>query len=172
VIASMARREGPAMLPDMRKLLPIVAAAIAALTLTSLSPASAHKSKSHAFTVTTQTIAETPIDHTKPPKLGDTNQITEDVYRNGKKVGTSDLTCTLVRLDLPKQFFAAECFNTTVLPEGQITAQGYVTSNEIEKVPFKQAITGGTGAYARAHGELTVDEAGDGPAHLTFDLGR
>ena len=158
----------------MRKLLPIVAAALAALTITSLSPASAHKPRDDKlFTVTTKTIAETPIDFTKPPKLGDTNVITEDVYRYGKKVGTSDLQCTVVRVDLTKGlFFAAQCFNTTVLPDGQITAQGYVTSNELEKVPFKQAITGGTGAYRNARGELTVDEAGDGPAHLTFDLRR
>jgi hypothetical protein len=39
-----------------------------------------------------------------------------------------------------------------------------------QKVPFDQAITGGTGAYKGARGQLTVDEAGDGPAHLTFDL--
>jgi hypothetical protein len=160
----------------MRKLLPIVAAAVAALTLTSLSPASAHKHeqpKSHVFTITTKTIDEANIDVGEPGfSLGDSNVITEDVYRDGKKVGTSDLTCTLVRLDPVKHFFAAECLNTTVLPGGQITAQGYATSNEIEKVPFKQAITGGTGAYKGAHGELTVDEAGDGPAHLTFDLGR
>jgi hypothetical protein len=156
----------------MRKILPIVAVALAALTVTSLSPASAHKSSDRVFTVTTTTIDQTPIDVTKPPKLGDSNIITEDVYRNGKKVGTSDLQCTMVRLDLAKHFFAAQCFNTTVLPDGQITAQGYVTSNEIEKVPFKQAITGGTGAYRNARGELTVDEAGDGPAHLTFDLRR
>jgi allene oxide cyclase-like protein len=156
----------------MRKILPIVAVALAALTITSLSPASAHKANDRVFTVTTKTIDETAIDVTKPPKLGDTNVITEDVYRYGKKVGTSDLQCTLVRIDLAKHFFAAQCFNTTVLPDGQITAQGYVTSNEIEKVPFKQAITGGTGAYRNARGELTVDEAGDGPAHLTFDLRR
>jgi len=156
----------------MRKILPIVAVALAALTITSLSPASAHKPNDRVFTVTTKTIDQTPIDVTKPPKLGDSNVITEDVYRYGKKVGTSDLQCTMVRLDLAKHFFAAQCFNTTVLPDGQITAQGYVTSNEIEKVPFKQAITGGTGAYRNARGELTVDEAGDGPAHLTFDLRR
>jgi len=157
----------------MRKLLPILAAAVAALTLISLSPASAHKANNdRVFTVTTTTIDKTPHDVTKPPELGDTDVITEDVYRYGKKVGTSDLQCTLVRIDLPKHFFAAQCFNTTVLPEGQITAQGYVTSNEIEKVPFKQAVTGGTGAYRNARGELTVDEAGDGPAHLTFDLRR
>ena len=154
----------------MRKLTIIAAAALAALTVTSLSPASAHKPHGQVFTVTTQTIDETPIDFTKPPKLGDSNVITEDVYRYGKKVGTSDLQCTVVRVNLPK--FAAQCFNTTVLPEGQITAQGYVTSDQVERVPFKQAVTGGTGAYKGARGELTVDEAGDGPAHLTFDLRR
>ena len=155
----------------MRKLiLPIVAAAVAAIALTSLTPASAHQSRGHAFTITTKTIDETPVDITKPPRLGDTNVITEDVIQNGKKIGTSDLMCTVVRLDLAKHFFAGQCLNTTVLPGGQITAHGYVTSDQIEKVPFEQAITGGTGAYTGARGVLTVDEAGDGPAHLTFDL--
>ena len=73
------------------------------------------------------------------------NVITEDVYKNGKRVGTSDIQCTIVRIQMPK--FAAQCFNTTTLPGGQITAQGIVTSDELEKVPFEQAVTGGTGAY-------------------------
>ncbi|HEY7073812.1 MAG TPA: hypothetical protein VH418_00520 [Solirubrobacteraceae bacterium] len=157
----------------MRKLiLSIAAAALATASFTSLSPAFAHKHKpqGHVFTITTKTLAETP--HDGPPTLGDVSVITEDAYRGSKKVGTSDLSCTMVRLDLAKHFFAAQCFNTTVLPEGQITSQGYVTSDQIEKVPFEQAITGGTGAYRNAHGVLTVDEAGDGPAHLTFDLTR
>jgi hypothetical protein len=157
----------------MRKLLPILAAAVAALTLTSLSPASAHRHESRDFTITTKTLGESRFDVGDPGlSVGDSNVITEDAYRDGKKVGTSDLTCTMVRVDAVKHSFAIECLNTTVLPEGQISAQGVVTSAEIEKVPFKQAITGGTGAYKNAHGELTVDEAGDGPAHLTFDLGR
>jgi hypothetical protein len=154
----------------MRKLiLSIAAAALAAASLTSLSPASAHQ-QGHVLKLTTKTLAETP--HGGPPSLGDVSVITEDAYRGGKKVGTSDLSCTVVRADPAKHFFAAQCFNTTVLPEGQITSQGYVTSDQIEQVPFEQAITGGTGAYRSARGVLTVDEAGDGPAHLTFDLGR
>ena len=75
-----------------------------------------------------------------------------------------------MRLDPVQHSFATECFNTTVLPGGQIAAQGVVTSDELEQVPFKQAITGGTGAYKAVRGQLTVDEAGDGPAHLTFDV--
>jgi hypothetical protein len=168
----MAGGRGGRMLPAMRKLILPAIIAAAVIALTSLSPASAHPPKSHVFTVTTKTIDETPVDHTKPPKLGDTSVITEDVVAGDKKIGTSDLTCTMVRLDLAKHFFAAECFNTTVLPGGQITSQGYVTSDQIEKVPFEQAITGGTGAYAGARGVLTVDEAGDGPAHLTYSLLR
>jgi hypothetical protein len=159
----------------MRKLLPIIAAAAAALTLISLSPASAHRHEpgGHGFTITTKTLGESRFDVGDTGlSVGDSNVITEDAYRDGKKVGTSDLTCTMVRVDAVKHSFAVECLNTTVLPEGQISAQGVVTSAEIEKVPFKQAITGGTGAYKNARGELTVDEAGDGPAHLTFDLRR
>ena len=72
----------------------------------------------------------------------------------------------------PKFFFAGQCLNTTTLPGGQITAQGVATSDEIEKVPFQQVITGGTGIYKGVGGVLTVDEAGDGPAHLTFELVR
>jgi len=157
----------------MRKLLPIIAAAVAALTLISLSPASAHKPERHAFTITTKVIDQARADVGEPgPSRGDVSVITEDAYRDGEKVGTSDVWCTTVRLDPVKHFFAAQCSNTTVLPGGQITTQGYVTSDEIEKVPFKQAITGGTGVYRGARGELTVDEAGDGPAHLTFDVTR
>jgi Allene oxide cyclase barrel like domain len=158
----------------MRKLiLSIAAAALAAASLTALSPASAHDHHGRVVKLTTKTLVESRVDVGEPgPTLGDGNVITEDAYRDGKKVGSSDLACTILRLDLPQHFFGAQCFNTTVLPDGQITSQGYVTSDEIEKVPFKQAITGGTGAYRGARGELTVDEAGDGPAHLTFDLGR
>jgi hypothetical protein len=157
----------------MRKLLPILAAAVAALTVTSLSSASAHHPKRHVFTITTKTIDQSQIDVGKPgPSLGDSNVITEDAYIAGKKVGTSDLTCTIVRLDPVTHKFAGQCLNTTVLPDGQITAQGVVTSDEIEQVPFRQSITGGTGAYKNARGQLTVDEAGDGPAHLRFGLTR
>jgi hypothetical protein len=75
-----------------------------------------------------------------------------------------------VRVELPK--FAVQCFNTTSLPGGQITAQGIVTSEQIEQVPFQQAVTGGTGVYEGVRGQLTVDEAGDKPAELTFELSR
>ena len=144
-------------------------AILAAVVIAQPSEASHYGPKD--FTLTGKTLANEQIDVGEPgPSLGDMNVITEDVYRHGKRVGTSDITCTVVRIQMPK--FAVECFNTTTLPGGQITAQGIVTSDQIEKVPFLQAVTGGTGAYKGVTGELTVDEAGDKPAALIFDLSR
>ena len=151
----------------MRYLL-LAAALVAAALIASPSQAS---HKHDVLTLTGKTLANEQIDVGKPgPSLGDMNVITEDVYRKGKRVGTSDIACTVVRIQMPK--FAAQCHATTTLPGGQITTQGIVTSDQIEQAPFVQAVTGGTGAYEGATGELTVDEAGDGPATLTFELSR
>jgi hypothetical protein len=176
----MARGGGGRMLRPMKKLLPIAAVALTALMLTTLSSASAtpshpaHQPSKQVFTLTTKTLDQADIDVGEPGlSLGDSNVITEDAYRDGKRVGTSDLNCTIVRLQLaPKFSFAGQCLNTTTLPGGQITAQGVATSDEIEKVPFRQAITGGTGIYKGVGGALTVDDRGDGPAQLTFELVR
>jgi allene oxide cyclase-like protein len=156
------------MLPGMNRILLIAAALVAAALIASPSQAS-HKDK--VLALTGKMLANEQVDVGKPgPSLGDMNVITEDVYRNGKRVGTSDIQCTVVRIQPPK--FEAQCFNTTSLPGGQITTQGIVTSDQLEKVPFDQAVTGGTGAYKGVSGQLTVDEAGDGPATFTFDLSR
>jgi hypothetical protein len=144
-------------------------AIVAAIVIAQPSEASHYGPKD--FELTGQTLANEQVDIGEPgPSLGDMNVITEDVYRNGKRVGTSDITCTVVRIQMPK--FAVECFNVTSLPEGQISAHGVVTSDQIEKVPFDQPITGGTGAYKGVSGQLNVDEVGDKPAVLTFDLSR
>ena len=151
----------------MRIILPIAAVVAAALIV---SPSQASH-KDQVVKLTGKTLAVEQVDAGKPgPSLGDQQVLTEDVYRDGKRVGTSDIQCTIVRVQLPK--FAVQCFNTTSLPEGQITAQGVVTSDQLEQVPFAQAVTGGTGAYKGVRGELTVDEVGDKPAEFTFALSR
>jgi hypothetical protein len=76
----------------------------------------------------------------------------------------------MVRVDPTTHAFTGRCDNVTSLPTGQITAAGLVTSAQEETTPFVQAITGGTGLYKRAHGQLTVSEAGPQPATLAFDL--
>ena len=151
---------------------PRISLAIAAVAAAALVAAPSQASdKERVLRLTTKTLAVEPVDAGKPgPSLGDRQVLTEDVYRNGKRVGTSDVECTVVRIDGPK--FAAQCLTTTVLPGGQITAQDIATSEQIEKSPFQHAVTGGTGKFEGASGQLTVDEAGSGPATLTYELAR
>jgi hypothetical protein len=98
------------------------------------------------------------------PSTGDQQIITMDVFKGAKRIGESHVVCTVVRAGV------AQCDNVTSLPGGQLVATGLVTDAQEETSPFVQAITGGTGAYRNAHGQLTVSEAGPQPATLTFEL--
>jgi hypothetical protein len=161
-------------LPSPR-LLAVVVAVLAALAAAVVlaAPSQADHDHGKILKLTGKTLAVEQVDAGKPgPSLGDANVITEDVYRDGKRVGTSDIHCTVVRLDPAAQTFEAQCLNTTTLAGGQITAQGIVRSDQLEQAPFTQAVTGGTGIYSGVGGQLTVDEAGDGPAKFTFALTR
>jgi hypothetical protein len=167
----MRLRGPPRKLPGMNISPRISLAAVAVVGAALIASPSQASHKDQELRLTGKTLAVEQVDAGEPgPSLGDRQIITEDVYRNGKRVGTSDIECTVVRIDGPK--FAAQCLNTTSLSGGQITAQGVVTSDQMEQVPFVQAVTGGTGVYAGVGGELTVDEAGDEPAELTFELTR
>jgi hypothetical protein len=59
---------------------------------------------------------------------------------------------------------------TVSLPEGQLTAQGLATVTETSPQPFTLAITGGTGAYRTAHGQLQVAPASETERHYTLTL--
>ncbi|WP_028067252.1 allene oxide cyclase barrel-like domain-containing protein [Solirubrobacter soli] len=143
------------------RLLPIP---IVALALTAAG-ASAHEN-GKAFEVTGKVIAPpTMIDLGTPgPGVGDQQIISMDVFKGAQKIGSSHVVCVRVRADV------AQCDNVTHLPAGDIVATGLVTDAQEETSPFIQAITGGTGAYRNAHGQLTVSEAGPQPATLRFEL--
>jgi hypothetical protein len=121
------------------------------------------------FKLTGKTVGFTKLDLGDPgDSVGDQQIISMDVFAGTKRVGDSHVVCTTVRMDAAGSI--AQCDNVTSLPTGQIAATGLVTSAQEETSPFTQAITGGTGAYKQAHGQLTVSEAGPQPAVLTFDL--
>lgn len=106
--------------------------------------------------------------------LGDQVVFTNDLFKRGTKVGKDGGTCTLVRLaeDGSASF---QCLGTNELPDGQITVQGMVTygpGEEIKEDPFLLAITGGTGAYKTAHGQVRVIEVSSQKLHLTFRIIR
>ena len=71
----------------------------------------------------------------------------------------------------PPQAQTDQCVATLSLPRGQITAQGLV--DRTGPVPITVAITGGTGAYRTAHGEVETsgpNDAGDEPLTLKLIL--
>jgi type 1 fimbria pilin len=143
------------------RLLPIP---IVALALTAAG-ASAHDNGKR-FELTGKVVAPpTTIDLGAPgPGVGDQQIISMDVFKGAQRVGESHVVCVTVRAGI------AQCDNVTNLPGGQIAAAGLVTDAQEETSPFTQAITGGTGAYRNARGQLTVSEAGPQPATLTFEI--
>ena len=114
-----------------------------------------------------------------PPglSLGDSFVATENLFRQGNKAGTDHATCTLTRLEPPTgapKRFAAQCLATLVLPEGQVTAQGVRTGALSQRQPprFTLAITGGTGAYNTAHGQIRIVDLNATDSRLTLTLIR
>ena len=109
--------------------------------------------------------------------LGDYFVATENLFRQGNKVGTDHAVCTLTRLAPPTgapKRFAAQCLVTLLLPEGQITLQGVRTGSLSAQQPprFTLAITGGTGAYTTAHGQVRIVDINATDSRLTLTLIR
>jgi hypothetical protein len=95
---------------------------------------------------------------------------TNDLSRKGKKVGIDGGVCTIVRfIDGASTL---HCNGINELPGGQITTAGLVTygpDEAFKKDPYYFAITGGTGKYRTAHGEIKIEELGSSSVlRLTF----
>jgi hypothetical protein len=104
--------------------------------------------------------------------LGDQFVFNADLYRDDERVGIAGAHCTLVRLEAAVSV-SFQCLATAELPRGQITTQGLLTfSEETEGEPEVFAITGGTGRYRTAHGEVIVREVSETEDHLTFRIIR
>lgn len=109
----------------------------------------------------------TPIDLGKTgPSQGDQVVFTNDLFREGEKVGFDGGVCTAVRVG-PGESVRFQCQVTLSLPKGQITAQGLFM---FAGPPSDIAITGGTGAYRRVDGELEVDIVSNTETRLTAKL--
>jgi hypothetical protein len=111
------------------------------------------------------------------PSVGDRFSVFGDVIRDGKRVGTGGLECVTLFYKPgpdpagPPAAATDQCWATLALREGQITVQGLV--DRTGPVPITIAVTGGTGAYRTAHGELQTsgpNESGDEPLILRLIL--
>lgn len=119
----------------------------------------------------TKTVQEAELDLGKEGfGQGDQFVFADDLFRDGKKVGDNGGVCTAVRVG-PGESATFQCLVTLSLPKGEITIQGLFTSSGAqEPAPFDIAITGGTGAYRSADGEVEVDIVSDTEARLTVKL--
>ena len=105
--------------------------------------------------------------------VGDGFAFSDDLWKRGEKIGDDGGQCTVVRID--GTMAVVNCVATFRLPGGQLTAQGLITFDEsqTEEQPFTVAITGGTGKFKTAHGEVEIAPGADeNTDELTFRLIR
>jgi hypothetical protein len=96
-----------------------------------------------------------------PDSMGDEDVFTAEFFHGTKQVGFDGGTCTLVRL--PTWF---HCVATNVFAKGSLTTQ-FLTDFS-SSAPGHFAITGGTGAYRGASGEVLYVPRAQGEADVTF----
>jgi hypothetical protein len=98
--------------------------------------------------------------------LGDEVVFSGNLRQGGERVGRLGIVCTFTSTARANRV-EAHCPGTATLPEGQITVQGLVVNRNLKVLP----ITGGSGQYQGADGEMHAQFAASGPrAVLTFHL--
>jgi hypothetical protein len=101
--------------------------------------------------------------------LGDELVFSETLTRRGRDVGEDGGTCTVTDIT-GYDSFMANCVVTFALRRGQITAQGLIAFEE-ETIPDATlAITGGTGAYRGASGEVDYHQVSGAVSKYTLHL--
>lgn len=85
--------------------------------------------------------------------VGDEFVYADKLFRDGKQVGEDGSSCQVTKVDGSK--IVTNCVLSVRLPDGQLTAQSlWVKGTDT----VRMAITGGTGAYRGATGELTCND--------------
>jgi hypothetical protein len=160
----------------MRSKLSLVA--VGALAVASVAVASAASSGARAsdhpvqvIRLVARQVQVTPLDVGAPGfSPGDQEVVAADLYRDGRKVGQNASSCQVVRV--ANNAATVQCFITLSLPDGQISTQGLAISTGAGPGTFSLAITGGTGAYRTAHGQMRVTATATDEVPLTLQLLR
>jgi hypothetical protein len=114
-------------------------------------------------------VQETSVDLGKKGfSQGDQEVVALDLFRNGKKVGEAGNLCQFVRVT--KASATDLCQVDMSLPTGQVTAGGLVTSTPAGPGTFFLAVTGGTGAYQTAHGQVKITATSTNEVPITLYL--
>jgi hypothetical protein len=152
----------------------LAAAAVLALALVAavaLPSRAASTSSAKTLRLAAVTVQATTLDlGAAGPSQGDESIVTRELFLNGQKVGTSHLVATVTLVaGADSQSQAVATFS---LPDGQLSAQGLATASQTAN--RVAAITGGTGAYRQAGGQVTVTRSGPTTADISLfirDLG-
>jgi hypothetical protein len=138
-----------------RKLHAVIALAAAAATAGAMAATAASDDGSRegggqVIRLTTKQVHQGFADHGVPGFSTDDQFVfSNDLYRDGEKVGEDGGTCTVTRI-ANSGAAALHCLGTNSLPGGQISVQGLAAPGE----PFVLAVTGGTGRYRNARGQV------------------
>jgi hypothetical protein len=156
----------------MRTIRLMALAAVASVTATALVSATwAGADDDHSRTIRVQerNIQEADIDLGEPDfSAGDQFVFRGELYdRDDDRVGISGGVCTFLAEEAAG--VDAQCVATFRLDDGQITVQGLITFTEEDR-PFQAAITGGTGDYRNAHGQVRIVNNADGTVDYTIRL--
>lgn len=113
----------------------------------------------------------------KGASLGDEFLLTQTLTEGGTEIGTGDITCTYVRVvPAPKGktplAVSVQCVGIARIGADTLTYQGLNTFAPGGVAVSRFAVTGGTGAFRAATGELRVTETGKGTSTIALDLTR
>lgn len=138
----------------------IVAALAFAGTAQAGSPAKGHGPRTIHLTEETAQLQPTFVDTGKPgPSVGDIVVVRDGVLAaDGSRAGTFNQVCTLVQVIGSPLTSAYECTGSIALENGTITMQGPFVPSLAEQ---SAAITGGTGAYQKARGQIVARAEAD-----------
>jgi hypothetical protein len=102
------------------------------------------------------------------PSKGDQTIFRDELLRRGRVVGHESGACVATDDPSAAGVLPISCQMTVELPQGQITAQGAASNDPAKHL----AITGGTGRYTGAAGELVLTEFGNDTGSLVVHLAQ
>jgi hypothetical protein len=157
----------------VRRLLPLGTVAALALIVGGVSAASGSDDGDQArdFTALDITISDTGIDvdNSNSFTVGDEDIFT-DVLKNRagtKTIGSLTAICSATEIPSGEEKPTAHCVGTVTLARGTLEFAQLVN---FANPTFKLAITGGTGLYDRAHGQISVSFLNEVEALYHFDI--
>ena len=143
----------------------IILATLIAATLSFGSFASAHTDNVTVIHLTTVDVESHLVDVAPtggPPSLGDTLVFTENLFRDGRRVGFTTGVCTVARTQHPPTAF--QCQAIARVGGDQLTAQGLA----FDQPSSVFAITGGTGRWRNAGGQAVSHDLSPTRSALTL----